>query len=1082
MYVDVARVGGALRFGETQALAATLPPSHDLAAGTISFWFQPEFDSATTTAVHDLFIVGPNTYSPGRVRIFNNREYADLRVNHDGASGGDLLSGVRLAPAQWVLVTYTWDSASGTRRLQLNGDVAAESNAAAWTLPAGGAPRDVYIGRTANYQQGARGVIDEVSIWSTFSSVVEVAARLEATPPLVDVDPPGAPASLSVFELGFSVLSAAGSPGSGESTYAARVNLFWAPSVDNVAVSGYLVYRSDGQTDGLIGNVTHASFRDALTYTLPAGRAAVSVAYRVVAYDAARWLSANVTRAIVLSPASHVAASPEPLEEDQYGGATNLRLANREDPQGDPPGVLHGDATGYFHVARLGTTRWWIVSPLGNPLVLRSMYHASRVSIGKYANSLDWGEATVRALRGWGFNAVSEYASRYVAATNALSGDRVRIPMTPHVQPAYYAVRRQQWAVKDLVAGTRADVYTGWRHSTAPDVFDGNMEAYVDDAFQTYGIGEYEWATGGNQEYIMAMHSDDLDYLFGFGAGVDFELVIDGVDAGFAKSQPHLGFLVLITNTHQTRNEDLDIDYTDTVVHSKGALIDFLSARYVGDISALNSAWHDHANYSGFASEGGGWGVGRGLADEDGTCPSTSSAGACWLGSGSYRENSNLANVRPALLADMDAYLTHHVGHYLQSMRGVIAQHVPGRMYWGPTSLGGWGAPARGAVYRAAGQHLDTVGVGLGGATAGDFEARLAFVRTHLGADLPLVNWEGFKAQGDSSMQAYDPFAAVRPHSDRQETRGVRYQQMLQSVLLSRAPGEHVFPFVGIKWWELYDSSSEVANWGLVTRLGNAYDGVQARTGAQECTADPLVAPGWTCGGEAADYGDMLTSVQEANALSLWIAAESAEAATSPGAGYGNTPPPEVTFVDNLLEHPSFEAGTGTTTAWAPLEAGLPFVTTTEPAEVRSGAAAAKVTPDGSVSQLVQLEASAGEWPTMIRIRGCSRPLEAITGCSGGCDGFSIYVDANAADGGSIDRVAARFDPHARGYHCRQLVVADPAGIRQIRVVMTLRDVAAGAAAFDDLDATVLAPYCWGERSYCKGVRTSWMGQPTAQP
>ena len=73
-----------------------------------------------------------------------------------------------------------------------------------------------------------------------------------------------------------------------------------------------------------------------------------------------------------------------------------------------------------------------------------------------------------------------------------------------------------------------------------------------------------------------------------------------------------------------------------------------------------------------------GRGQGRGLADEDGTCPSASSAGACWQGSGSYHENSNPANVRPALLADMDAYLAHHVGHCLQSMRGVIAQHVPG--------------------------------------------------------------------------------------------------------------------------------------------------------------------------------------------------------------------------------------------------------------------------------------------------------------------------------------------------------------------------------------------------------------------
>ena len=76
-------------------------------------------------------------------------------------------------------------------------------------------------------------------------------------------------------------------------------------------------------------------------------------------------------------------------------------------------------------------------------------------------------------------------------------------------------------------------------------------------------------------------------------------------------------------------------------------------------------------------------------------------------------------------MADMDAFLEHHVGHYLQSMRTVIAQHIPNRMYWGPTTLGGWGAPARGSIYRAAGQHLDVVGVGLGGFGA-EFNAKLA--------------------------------------------------------------------------------------------------------------------------------------------------------------------------------------------------------------------------------------------------------------------------------------------------------------------------------------------------------------------
>ena len=907
---------------------------------------------------HLVYAHHPLGRTPADIAMFDDgppplTRYQDLRVVHDGALGGDLVSGVRLEDGKWVLITYTWDSVTGTRRLHLNADIAAESNGAAWTLPPGGVPRQVYVGRTANYNQGADGVIDEVSIWNTFSSTSDVVARLDATPALVDVDPPVAPASLSVFELGFPVSAA---NGTGNAAYSARINLLWTPSVDNVAVTGYLVYRDikGGDQDNLVGNITHASYRDAFNYTHPAAGGDVSITYRVAAYDAARLISTHASGTITLSPTAHVAEVPEPLEEDVYGGATNLRLAQHGDKMAV---VLRGAATGYFHVDRLNTSRWWIVSPLGNPLLLRSVYHASRVDAGaKYQNSMDWGEATVRLLRSWGFNAVSEYASRYAEATNRLSGDRVRIPMTPHVQPAYYAVRRQEWAVKDLVGGTRADVYTGWRHSTSPDVFDSNLAAYVDHAFQTYGGGEYEWATGGNQEYIMAMHSDDLDYLFGFGAGVDFAQVIDGEDGGFAKSQPHLGFIVLITNAHQTSNADLAITYDAyTVVHSKAALVSFLSARYAGDITALNRAWHEHANYSGFASEPGGWGMGSGLADEDGTCPSASSvAGAsCWLGTGSYRENSNLANVRPALMADMDAFLEHHVTHYLVSMRTVIAKHVPNRMYWGPTSLGGWGAPARRAIYQAAGQHLDAVGVGLGGA---DFDSRLAFVRTHLGADRPLVNWEGFKAQADSSMHAYNAFAAVRPHSDSQETRGVRYQKMLQSILLAKAPGGSVFPFIGFKWWELYDSSKEVANWGLVTRLGNAYDGRQARTGVQTCTAEEdLVLVGWECGGETANYGDMLTAVAEVNSLSLWIAAESAEVLVDTPTTTGKnlttitytTPSPKAT--NNSTD---FRAATPAATAEVAGNGGgsSPVVTTKNNEKPELEKATGAVTPAGNAS------------------------------------------------------------------------------------------------------------------------------------
>ncbi len=56
------------------------------------------------------------------------------------------------------------------------------------------------------------------------------------------------------------------------------------------------------------------------------------------------------------------------------------------------------------------------------------------------------------------------------------------------------------------------------------------------------------------------------------------------------------------------------------------------------------------------------------------------------------------------------------------------------------------------------------------------------------------------------------------------------------------------------------DNSGEGINWGLVSRLDNAYDGKEA-----------IIAPGldpwgFATGGEVANYGDFLSSATAANA------------------------------------------------------------------------------------------------------------------------------------------------------------------------------------------------------------------------
>ena len=139
-----------------------------------------------------------------------------------------------------------------------------------------------------------------------------------------------------------------------------------------------------------------------------------------------------------------------------------------------------------------------------------------------------------------------------------------------------------------------------------------------------------------------------------------------------------------------------------------------------------------------------------------------------------------------------------------------------------------------------------------------------------------------------------------------------------------------------------------------------------------------------------------------------------------------------------------------------------------------------KIGAGGEISQTIQLAVSEGLWPTSIQIRGCSQPL-LVTGCGAddatGCAGYSLGADATLVGGGSMSVTAARFDPTAPGYHCRTVMVNSMAGIQQVVLRAKLAGaVGAGAAGFDDFDAVVVAPHCWGARSFCRGVRTTWGG------
>lgn len=178
-------------------------------------------------------------------------------------------------------------------------------------------------------------------------------------------------------------------------------------------------------------------------------------------------------------------------------------------------------------------------------------------------------------------------------------------------------------------------------------------------------------------------------------------------------------------------------------------------------------------------------------------------------------------------------------------------------------------------------------------------------------------------------------------------------------------------------------------------------------------------------------------------------------------------------------------------TGWAG-GGGGGYVLTSVSDEIRSGAAAAKVVggnqvvSGGTVVQMILFNASEGRWPSEVRVRGCSRPLSVI-GCGGssdGCAGYTMTATARPVADGATTVAVAQFDPTAAGYHCREVRVVNEAGIQEIELQATLRGLA-GAAVFDDFDATVVRPSCWGKHSYCRGIRDSWAGKtvsPTPSP
>lgn len=520
-----------------------------------------------------------------------------------------------------------------------------------------------------------------------------------------------------------------------------------------------------------------------------------------------------------------LATNVTPPSLDSYGGLANVSLPVA--------------ATGYFQVKKIGS-RWIFIDPDGHPYWMLGVFDVNlntESSTGatyvnnKYGSEAAWGLQAVRRLQSWGFNSTSEYSSAYVVPLNKNGSYETTDPM-PWVdiaRPAYYSLidygNYASAPVKDLVNGLDS-VYQNYRGDGLPDVFDPN--------FQTYANGFMKAHTSADEAsspWLIGTATDDLDDLWGFGPGPDLPA---------ARSSSNIGWLVLCTDFQQTSSSRFGISYSNPEVYSKYELASWLQGKY-STIAALNQAWG--SNYTTFG-DAGGYGTGTGLLDEDGR--------DAWVGN----DDVSMSTANSQVRADLNAFLTVFVQKYFAVVTGAIRAARPNQLVFGPCTLNGWGGVSRQAILAAAGQYTDVIQASM--STQQDYDLSLQYAGDH-----PFVTWTGMPANPDSDLSTYaNPnFSGVY---STQSSRGLAYAQQVENDFQytgSSAAGalQGSQNVVGSKFWAWTDAWGEKTNWGIVSFMDNAYDGVE------DVTASGKDQWGYVTGGESANYGDFVTPAKQAN-------------------------------------------------------------------------------------------------------------------------------------------------------------------------------------------------------------------------
>ncbi len=584
---------------------------------------------------------------------------------------------------------------------------------------------------------------------------------------------------------------------------------------------------------------------------------------------------------------------------DQYGGVACLSSPN---------------TSAFFRLGKVGS-RNVLVTPESHAMFMLAVYSVGPMDGGqtyttaltqKYGKSLQavMTQQAARRLRTWGFNSLGEYSSAYTLPV-ALHGhsNPEKMPFIRMVNFSGMATRNG--IVKNLFAGLDPEAYKGWRGKLA-DVFDPAWVPW------TLSLAQQSAAAGApltspdalpNTPWMIGLSTDDGDNVYGLRKA-------ENTNAAWAvaATAPRQGAGGRPANP---------TEYSDTTLYTKLALVKMLQSKY-GSLAALNAAWGStyttwgssgtgaftnrpaahgkdlttlvfglpsipivpgtvtisapgadgssitarddgKGNFTGpgvapkstihyatgyvvlnttvpvaapvdtrknvFASyTGDSWPKhltgGTGFMDEDGSSP--------WLKPNS-RDYSNLSGLPATVVADLNAFLAGSddsalANRYFATVTTAVRSAFPNQMVFSPMPIN-VDLVQRPAILKAAGMYYDAIQVAVQPSGANSVDLLSAFYDV---AKKPLYVAVMVTAQADSPEAAY-PRATLSDFPT-QAARGQAYASLLN-------------------------------NFGLVTNLDNAYDGGQ--------DVIPLGHDQWgyATGGEAANSGNFLSAVTQANQL-----------------------------------------------------------------------------------------------------------------------------------------------------------------------------------------------------------------------